>query len=170
MSNQVNERNPKIYYRPLRKWIDVTPEQKRDWERFVTAIRIAHKRDNTCHIPYQKSYKCDGLYETCEYRSVPETAVKHLSIESELEYAFENGNGKDSFLASDTLTTTINIDSMVLFALLTELKDSDMESYQILMLIAEGLSERACAERMNMPRNTFVYKRDKLLSALRKKF
>lgn len=166
---QTND-NPRIYYRPLRKWIDVTPEQKRDWDRFVTAIRMAHKRDNTCHIPYQKSYKCDGICETCEYRSVPENAVKHLSIESELEYAVENGNGKDSFLADDALTTSISIDSMVLSALLTELRDTDPESYQILMLISEGLSERACAERMNMPRNTFVYKRDKLLNALRKQF
>ena len=144
-------------------------EQNHDWDRFVTAIRMAHKRDNTCHVPYQKSYKCDGICNTCEYRSVPETAVPLLSIESELEYAVENGNGSGSFFADDVLTTSISIDSMALSELLIELRDSAPESYHILKLIADKLSERACAARMNMPRNTFVYKWVTLLNALRKK-
>ena len=28
-----------IYYRPLRKWIEVTPEEKQNWERFVGTTR-----------------------------------------------------------------------------------------------------------------------------------
>ena len=38
------------------------------------------------------------------------------------------------------------------------------------MAIADGLSERAGAERLNMPRNTFVYKRNQLLKRLMEKF
>lgn len=64
----------------------------------------------------------------------------------------------------------IDIDSLILNGLLTELQSSDPESYEILMAIADGLSERAGAERLHMPRNTFVYKRNQLLKRLKEKF
>ena len=38
-----NQNTSTIYYRPLKRWIEVTLEQKRDWERFVGAIRKAKK-------------------------------------------------------------------------------------------------------------------------------
>ena len=59
-----------------------------------------------------------------------------------------------AFSRTAWLTTEIDIDSMILNGLLTELQSSDPESYEILMAIADGLSERASAERLNMPRNT----------------
>jgi hypothetical protein len=37
---------------------------------------------------------------------------------------------------------------------------------RICELVMEGRSERDCGKEMGMPRNTFVYKRDKLLAAL----
>lgn len=165
-----NQNTPIIYYRPLHQWIEVTPEQKRDWERFVGAARKAKQRAGACCIPYKKSYKCDGLCETCEFRCIPKDAAQHLSIEVEMENAYENGVSRTSFLADDRLTTEINIDSMLLNQLLTELKGTDPESYQILMLLADGQSERASAERLHMPRNTFVYKRNQLLKRLKEKF
>jgi len=51
-----------------------------------------------------------------------------------------------------------------------ELQSSDPESYEIIMAIADGLSERAGAERLHMPRNTFVYKKNQLLKRIRKNF
>lgn len=164
------EETHRLYYRPLRKWIDVTPTEKQNWERFIGATRKAKQRAGACCIPYKKSYKCDGLCEECEYRCIPKDAPQHLSIDAEMESVHENGISRTSFLASEDLTTEISIDSVILKWLLAELKDTDPESYQILMVLADGLSERACAERLNMPRNTFVYKRDQLLSRLRKKF
>ena len=68
------------------------------------------------------------------------------------------------------MTTEISIDSMVLNHLLAELRDSEPESYQILMVLADGLSERASAEKLNMPRNTFVYRKIQLLKRIREKF
>jgi len=159
-----------IYYRPLRKWIEVTPEEKQNWERFIDATRKAKQRAGACCVPYKKSYKCDGLCEECEYRCIPKDAIQHLSIDSELENAYENGVSRTSFLADNRLTTEINIDSMILNRLLSELRDSDPESYQILMVLADGLSERAGAEKLNMPRNTFVYKRNQLLKRIRENF
>ena len=170
MQNNVNQNTLTVYYRPLRKWIKVTTEQKRDWERFIDATRKAKQRAGACCVPYKKSYKCDGLCEECEYRCIPKDAIQHLSIDSELENAYENGVSRTSFLADNRLTTEIDIDSMILNRLLSELRDSDPESYQILMVLADGLSERAGAEKLNMPRNTFVYKRNQLLKRIRKNF
>ena len=68
------------------------------------------------------------------------------------------------------MTTEISIDSMILNHLLAELRDTDPESYQILMVLADGLSERASAEKLNMPRNTFVYKKNQLLKRIREYF
>lgn len=170
MQKNDNHAAPQIYYRPLRKWIEVTTEEKQNWERFIGATRKAKQRAGACCIPYKKSYKCDGLCEECEYRCIPKDAIQHLSIDTELENAYENGVSRTSFLGDNRLTTEINIDSMILNRLLSELRDSDPESYQILMALADGLSERAGAERLHMPRNTFVYKRNQLLERIRENF
>ena len=170
MNSNSNQITQQIYYRPLHKWIDVTAEEKQNWERFVNTIRKSKQRDGTCCIPYKKSYKCDGLCEECEYRCTSKEKPGCLSIDSEVEDALENGVSQSSFLGDALLTTEINMDAMILNHLLTELKEIDPESYQMLMLLAEGLSERACAERLNIPRNTFVYKKNKLLNSLRKNF
>ena len=163
-----NQNTSTIYYRPLKRWIEVTLEQKRDWERFVGATRKAKQRAGACCIPYKKSYKCDGICDTCEFRCIPKDAPQHLSIDTEMENTYENGVSRTSFLADNRLTTEIDIDSLILNGLLTELQASDPESYEILIAIADGLSERAGAERMHMPRNTFVYKRNQLLKRSRK--
>lgn len=52
MQNNVNQNSSTIYYRPLRKWIEVTPEEKQNWERFVGTTRKAKQRAGTCCIPY----------------------------------------------------------------------------------------------------------------------
>ena len=119
---------------------------------------------------YKKSYKCDGICDTCEFRCIPKDAPQHLSIDTEMENADENGVSRTSFLADSKLTTEIDIDALILNGLLTELQSSDPESYEILMAIADGLSERAGAERLHIPRNTFVYKRNQLLKRLKEKF
>ena len=87
-----------------------------------------------------------------------------------MENTYENGLSRSSFLADSRLTTEIDIDSLILNGLLTELQASDPESHEILIAIADGLSERAGAERLHMPRNTFVYKKKQLLKRLKEKF
>lgn len=170
MSKSANQNASTIYYRPLKQWIKVTPEQKRNWERFIGSTRKAQQRAGACCIPYKKSYKCDGLCDTCEYRCIPKDAPQHLSIDAEMESTYENGVSRTSFLADNRLTTEIDIDSIILNGLLTELRASDPESYEILMAIADGLSERAGAERLHMPRNTFVYRKNQLLKRLKENF
>ena len=70
MKTNDNQTTPQIYYRPLHKWIEVTLEEKQNWERFIGTTRKSKQRAGTCCIPYKKSYKCDGLCEECEYRCI----------------------------------------------------------------------------------------------------
>ena len=114
MKTNANQNTSTIYYRPLKQWIEVTPEQKRDWERFVGTTRKAKQRAGACCIPYKKSYKCDGLCDTCEFRCIPKDAPQHLSIDTEMENACENGVSRTSFLADSGLTTEIDIDAVIL--------------------------------------------------------
>lgn len=88
MKNNANQTTVTIFYRPLKQWIEVTLEQKRDWERFVGATRKAKQRAGACCIPYKKSYKCDGICDTCEFRCIPKDAPQHLSIDTEMENAY----------------------------------------------------------------------------------
>ena len=74
-----NQNTVTIYYRPLKRWIEVTLEQKRDWERFVGTTRKAKQRAGACCIPYKKSYKCDGICDTCEFRCIPKDAPPSIS-------------------------------------------------------------------------------------------
>lgn len=104
MKTNANQTTSTIYYRPLKQWIEVTPEQKRDWERFVGATRKAKQRARACCIPFKKNYKCDGLCDTCEFRCVPKDEPQHLSIDTEMENACENGVSRTSFLADSVLT------------------------------------------------------------------
>lgn len=105
MKTNENQTTSTIYYRPLKQWIEVTPEQKHDWERFVGTTRKAKQRAGACCIPYKKSYKCDGICDTCEFRCIPKDAPQHLSIDTEMENAYENGVSRTSFLADSRLTT-----------------------------------------------------------------
>ena len=170
MKTNANQNTSTIYYRPLKQWIEVTPEQKRDWERFVGTTRKAKQRAGACCIPYKKSYKCDGLCDTCGFRCIPKDAPQQLSIDTEMESAYGNGVSRTSFLADSRLTTEIDIDSLILNGLLTELQSSNPESYEILMARPAGLPAPAGAQPMHMPRNTCVYKRNQLLKRLKEKF
>ena len=51
MKTNVSQNTSTIYYRPLKQGIEVTPEQKRDGERFVGATRKAKQRAGACCIP-----------------------------------------------------------------------------------------------------------------------
>ena len=55
MKTNENQTISTIYYRPLKQWLEVTPEQKRDWERFVGTTRKAKQRAGACCIPFKKS-------------------------------------------------------------------------------------------------------------------
>lgn len=156
MKTNENQTISTIYYRPLKQWLEVTPEQKRDWERFVGTTRKTKQRAGACCIPFKKSYKCDGLCDTCEFRCVPKDDPQHLSIDTEMENACENGVSRTSFLADNRLTTEIDIDSLILNGLLSELQASDPESYEMFQFYGANRTGRWAGriiQMQNLPQN-----------------
>lgn len=103
-----NQNTSTIYYRPLKRWIEVTLEQKRDWERFVGATRKAKQRAGACCIPYKKSYKCDGICDTCEFPiqarllkyPVPDSVWEEYRLDQEIN---DRGVGLDMELVRQAI-------------------------------------------------------------------
>ena len=160
----------KIYYRPLQQWIDVTPEFKKEWERDLDTLRKFKKRHHECRIPYDKFFICDGLCDTCWYRCTPENHLPDLSIETELKRIEEGTSSYSGFLSDEQLVSEIDENKVCLNEIMATLKEKNPEGYQILMLCYLGYSERQSAEIMNLARNTFVSRRNKLFKYIKTKF
>lgn len=178
-----NQEQPKIYYRSLmgedgneirdidKKWISVTPEQKQDWERYTGTLRKEKQRNGECRISYKKheTYKCDGDCDGCRFSRRPDDYPPEVSIEGEMERIYAGESSFAGYISDESLTAVFDEERAILRMEMAELKRSDPQGYQILMLFAAGYSERDCAKIMKLPRNTYVYKRDALIKSLRKK-
>lgn len=165
-----NQKQLKIYYRPTHEWIEVTPEEKKWWERYINSYRIGMQRNGTCCVPRRKSYLCDQNCEECVFRRKPKDIPYDYSIDEEMQRILDGESSFSGFLSDKALTTEINVDHMHLREVMAELKNSDPEGHEILTLFAEGYSARECARRLNLKKSTYTYKRDKLIKALREKF
>ena len=62
MKTNDNQTTPQIYYRPLHKWIEVTLEEKQNWERFIGTTRKSKQRAGTCCIPYSHYRAVPSVY------------------------------------------------------------------------------------------------------------
>ncbi len=89
MKTNENQTTSTIYYRPLKQWIEVTPEQKRDWERFVKGLPARQNREPEPAAFRTKKLQMRRLCDTCEFRCIPKDAPQHLSIDTEMENAYE---------------------------------------------------------------------------------
>ncbi len=155
----------KIFYRPENMWIEVTAEEKQAWERVTCAFRKKMQRKGECVIHFTQSYLCDGNCDECEYYRKDDSMI---SIDQEC--LFKGESWYEKVLSDPALTTEMNTDVIFIRNELRALESCDPEGYSILMYFAMGLSERESAERMGMKKSTYVYKRDKLIAALREKF
>ena len=176
-----NYEQPKIFYRSLtdeegnevkdisKKWIPVTPEEKEAWERCTGTFRKDKQRNGECKIPYHLTYLCDAYCDICKYKCRPSEWPLEVSIEAEMERIYEGESSFAGFISDETLTTSLEEERVFLRMEMAELQKSNPEGYQILMLFASGYSERECADRMGLPRNTYVYKRKALIKSLREK-
>ena len=165
-----NKQVNRIYYRPLKKCLEVSKEEKHNWDRTVNTIRKHKQYHGLCCIPYDIVYLCDGLCDNCRYRRMSEIEKKSQSIDFELENIEENGMARDSILADKNMTFSVDFDHQILYDLLKEVKETDPDNYKILLCIANGLSERKSADVLKISRKAFVLRRNKLLNSLKNKY
>lgn len=168
MSDTKREETCAIYYRPLKKKIEVTQQQKDDWDRLTDATIKRQQRAGLCCVPQQWHFLCDGHCYECKF-SCNSTGVFTLSIEREISDAYHSG-ACNNFLASPNTFSEIDLNSVILRQIFAELRLSEPEHYHILCYELAGLSERDAAELLHLSRKAYVYRRDKLFLRLKKYF
>lgn len=165
-ANQGQAKERKIYLPNTNEWVTVTEEVYREYYRPIWRIQKAARKNGQCVCPKTKLWRCDGDCAVCGYR----TAGKTLSLDAPIE----NANG-DKMCLGDTISdpdaafADIVLDSIFLEQLLDELAERDPDGRRICELIMSGKTERECAAALNMARNTFTYRRDKLFASLRER-
>ncbi len=156
-----------IYIAEKKELITVTEEQYYAYYRPIWAICRKAKRHGQCVCPKEEVWLCDGNCIACKYKRDGDTVSLNNTI-------------KDSYGRDIELGNVIKSDSKSLTEILEEgeLKDElhkfiqslDEQDRNICLLVMSGCSERDIAKKLNMPRNTYTYRRDKLFEEFRKKF
>ena len=169
MSNQANQgqaKDRKIYLPNTNEWVLVTEEVYLEYYRPIWRIQKSARKNGQCVCPKSKLWRCDGDCAVCGYHATGNT----LSLDAPME----NANGDEMCLGDtlgdpDAAFADIVLDSIFLEQLLDELAERDPDGRRICELIMSGKTERECAAALNMARNTFTYRRDKLFASLRER-
>ena len=158
-----NEKQYYIYYRSTHMHISCTKSEFRDFYRGIDSERQRLKDAGTCRCPKNKQLKCDLDCQTCDY---------YQRDTLSLDYSLKDAEGNERSWLDDIpdpfAVVGANIEERELVtALQNSLSTLSAFEQEICRTIMDGLSERAAAAHMNLPRNTYVYHRNKVLSYLK---
>lgn len=161
MHNQ--DKQYSIYIKATHQWVCVSKTDFDNYYRDINAYRRKQQEHGRCICPANKRYLCDMDCYTCPYRKGGDT----LS----LDYTVTDGEGNEKSWLDDLpddgpCAIDIIEDHELLDALYQRLCELDQEGKHICNLIKQGCSEREAAAKLGLSRNTYVYRRDKLLAAL----
>ena len=165
MANKDNQsKQYRIYIKESKSWVDVNKEFYTNYYRDINTYRKRQQEHGRCVCPASKRYLCDMDCLTCPYAK----AGDQLSLDNTVS----DGEGNEKSWLDDMPDESVAIaelmeDAELLRALYAKLNELDPEGRLICQLIMEGKSERDCGKEMGLSRNTFVYRRDKLLQKLR---
>ena len=165
MSNNANQSKVyRIYIKGSKNWVDVNKEFYANYYREINTYRKRQQKHGRCVCPASKRYLCDMDCFTCPYAK----AGEQLSLDNTVS----DGDGNEKSWLDDVPDESAAIaevleDAELLNALYAKLNKLDQEGRLICQLIMEGKSERDCGKEMDLSRNTFVYRRDKLFQKLR---
>ena len=164
MQNKENQ-SKRIYLKSASKWVEVTDEFYQAYTKKNDALRKRMQYHHCCSCPRSKWWLCDGACFDCEYQITTNEALS-------LDYTVSDGEGNEKSLLEDIADPSqdlcsIQEDRELLTALYKKLNELDPEGRRICQLVASGKSERESAKAMNLPRNTYVYRRDQVLAQLK---
>ena len=153
-----------IYLKDLHQWVSVSKVGYDNYYRDINTYRRRQQEHGRCVCPASKRYLCDMDCCSCRFHKGGD--------EFSLDYTVtdESGNEKSWLedLPDDRLSAqSVMEDRELLGALYKQLEALDPDGRLICELIMQGCSERAAAEKLGLPRNTYVYRRGKLLALLR---
>lgn len=162
--NQEPTRDYKVYIPRLKQWVEVSEAQYRAYYRDIWATRKRAQKHHQCMCPKSKQWLCDGDCLACQFHA----AGDNLS----LDYTVTDEDGNEKSWLDDLADDRPSIQSVLedrdlLSALHDRLEELDPNGRLICELIMQGCPERTAAEKLGLSRNTYVYRRDKLLTLLR---
>ena len=160
--NESTER--KIYLKDLHQWVPVSKADFDNYYRDVNAYRRRQQEHGRCICPANKRYLCDMDCGCCPFHKCGD--------ELSLDYTITDENGYERSWLEDLPDDAPSIQSVLeyrdlLIALHERLDELDPDGRRICELIMQGCPERAAAEKLGLSRNTYTYRRGKLLALLR---
>lgn len=157
---QTNDNQKYIYIRSTRERVPVTQEEFDAYYHDIDLYRIRQQRHGRCVCPEAKRLDCDMDCETCPFRRAGDLRsldVKVAGGESWLdEYPDFSATPHDLAEEQDLLAA--------LRMVLEELPDNELA---ICNAVMSNLSERAAAAKLNITREAFTYRRNKLFARLK---
>ena len=167
MPNQSQQRIYKIYLPQEKLWVEVTKEQYHAYYRSIWATRKRAQKHRQCMCPKSKLWFCDGDCLICKFHAPGDS----LSLDLE----FENENGEEHSLLDNLPDRSTSIDDVVtdqimLDILFQRLGEIMPEARCIGDLRLAGLSDAQIADRIGVPRTTFLYRLKKAKELLQNEF
>lgn len=156
-----------IYIKERHVWVPVSKSDFDNYYRDINAYRRRQQEHGRCVCPASKRYLCDMDCGCCPFHKGGD--------ELSLDYTISDEDGNEKSWLDDVADDAPSIQSVLedrelLNALHARLDELDPDGRLICELIMQGCPERAAAEKLGLSRNTYTYRRDKLLALLREAF
>lgn len=166
-NNSQQNRDYKIYLPRFKKWVDVTKEQYYGYYRDIWATRKRAQEHGQCMCPKSKLWQCDGDCLPCQYHAAGDT--------HSLNYVYENQNSEEFSMLDKLADTSASIedvvtDQIMLDMLFQRLAEIMPEARSIGKLRMEGLSDSEIADRIGVPRTTFLSRLKKAKEILQREY
>lgn len=153
-----------IYIRSTNEQVPVTKEEFDAYYKDIDLYRRTQQRHGRCVCPKSRQLMCDMDCLTCPYRRVGDIRYLDSTIEHENGYieAFY-----EKFPDDTPSPEEIVCELDLLKSLCNELQMLTPDDYDICSVIMSNLSDRKAAEKLGIPRNTYTYRKKKVLEQLR---
>jgi len=159
-----NENQYTIYIRSTKESIPCTKEEFDNYYRDINAYRKKQQRHGRCVCPESRRLHCDMDCMTCPFHR----AGDQLS----LDYTTTDDDGNEKSWVESLADPLTAVDTSIEEAELHEalrslLTTLDADDLAICKTIMGNLSERAAASALNLSRNTYTYRRNKVLERMK---
>lgn len=170
MSNQESQSQTRIYkiYLPHeKKWVEVTEAQYYAYYRDIWATRKRAQEHRQCMCPKNKQWLCDGDCLVCRFHAPGD----NLS----LDLTYENSDGEEYSMTDKLAYQSTNIDDIVTDQIMLDMLFQRLgkimpEARRIGELRMAGLSDAEIADKIGVPRTTFLYRLKKAKEFLQNEY
>ena len=168
MSTYENQsKSNRIYDKQTKTWLEGTPEQFKEYDRWRTRVRKKEQYHHRCMCPRSKWWLCDGMCEDCEFRAAGD--ILSLDATSTNEEGDEISL-LDGIASPESDLNDIILDQILMQQLLKRLAELMPEASEIGQLRLQGLKDEAIADAIGVKRTTFRSRIEKARAALREEY